>query len=91
MPEVQAELDLMKIYYLSSDQIISDAKDLYTHWPELPREEKRKIVESITERITVGKDEINIDLCYLPSFLETGTKATPHQGFMAATSWTRAG
>ena len=28
--------------------------------------EKRRIVETITEKVVVGKDEIDITLCYLP-------------------------
>ena len=35
-------------------------------WPELEREEKRKIVEAITEKIVVGKEKIEITFCYLP-------------------------
>ena len=33
-------------------------------------DEKRRIVDSLVKRITVGKDEIDISLCYLPSFRE---------------------
>jgi site-specific DNA recombinase len=85
LPSLQAELDLMKIHYLSSEEIISEAKDLYSRWPSLSREEKRHIVEAITERITVGKDDIDISLNYLPSSAPSnppnpGNKATrPHR------------
>lgn len=93
LPALQAELDLMKIYYLGSEEIITEAKDLYSRWPSLDHDEKRHIVESITERIVVGKDDIDISLNYLPSSapLDAGTLATQPQGFMAATSWKRAG
>jgi len=67
IPELQAEIDFLKIQYLSSDQILQEAKDLYSRWPELTSEEKRKIVENITEKIIVGKDDVTINLCYLPS------------------------
>jgi len=67
IPEIQAEVDFLKIQYLSSDQILHEAKDLYSQWPELTSEEKRKIVENITEKIIVGKDDVTINLCYLPS------------------------
>nr|MBI3611671.1 recombinase family protein [Nitrospirota bacterium] len=66
IPELQGELDFLKIKHLSSDQIIAEAKDLYTRWRHLGSEEKRKILETITERITVGKTEVHIELCYLP-------------------------
>ena len=67
IPELQGEIDFLKIQYLSSDQILNEAKDLSSHWPELIPEEKRKIAENITEKIIIGKDDININLCYLPS------------------------
>ena len=66
IPKAQAEVDVMKIAYLSRDEIVSEARDLYTRWPELPRDERRRIVEAITERITIGKDDIEIDLYYVP-------------------------
>ena len=87
----------MKIHYLSSEEIISEAKDLYDRWPSLDRNEKRHIVEQITERITIAKDDIDISLNYLPPATPTftptnaGGKATKPHGFIAATSWKRAG
>jgi len=70
IPELQAEIDFLKIQYLSSDEILNEAKDLYSRWPELVAEEKRKIVENITEKIIVGKEDVTINLCYLPSPLK---------------------
>ena len=67
LPELQASVDFLKIQYLSSDTVLQGAKDLYTHWPELDFEHKRTIVEVITERITVGKEDIEIKMSYLPS------------------------
>jgi len=67
LPKSQAEIDLMRINLLSSQEVISEAKDLYSRWPSLAREEQRSIIEAITERITVGKDHIDISLNYLPS------------------------
>jgi site-specific DNA recombinase len=67
IPELQGEIDFLKIQYLSSDQILNEARDLYSRWPDLQPTEKRKIIESITERIIIHKDEIDIHLCYLPS------------------------
>ena len=63
IPELQAEIDFLKIQYLSSNQVLHEAKDLYSRWPQLTPEEKRKIVESITERIVVGKEDVTINLC----------------------------
>lgn len=68
IPELQGEIDFLKIQYLSSDQILNEAKDLSSRWPDLIPEEKRKIAENITEKIVIGKDDISINLCYLPSY-----------------------
>jgi len=109
IPATQAEVDVLKIAQLSQAEILSEARDLYSAWPTLPLEDKRQIVETITERITVAKDEVTIDLIYsgdsfdlpsddggdtpppAPSSPDGGGKATSPQGFIAATSWKRAG
>jgi site-specific DNA recombinase len=67
LPDLQGEIDFLKIQYLSQDQVINEARDLSSHWPEFLPDEKRRIVESITDRIVVGKDDIAIQLAYLPS------------------------
>lgn len=66
IPKNQAELDVLKIAHLSQEEIVAEARDLYTRWPTLPVEERRRIVEAITERITIGQDEVEIDLFYVP-------------------------
>jgi site-specific DNA recombinase len=67
IPEVEAEIDFMKIQSLSTGTIIEEAKDLYTNWKALPFEEKRSVIETITERIEIDTDTINISLSYLPA------------------------
>jgi site-specific DNA recombinase len=75
IPQIEAEIDFLKIQYLSSDTILREAKDLYERWPTIPFEEKRGIVEIITEKITIGKEDIAIKLSYLPSaFPESAEK-----------------
>ena len=83
IPVLQAEIDFLKIQYLSSDQILHEAKDLYSRWPSLTDPEKRRIIESITDRIVIDKDEIAINLCYLPSSSEM--LATPQHNLTG--SW----
>lgn len=73
IPELQAEIDFLKIQYLSSDQVLQEARDLYVRWPQLPEDDKRAIVETITEQITIGRDEVAINLCYLPTSSEMMT------------------
>jgi site-specific DNA recombinase len=85
IPELQGEIDFLKIQYLSSDQILNEAKDLYSRWPDLNPDDKRKIIENITDRIIVGTDDITINLCYLPT--SPKTMATGQRNFMG--SWQR--
>lgn len=70
IPELQSEVDFFKIQYLSHDEIISEFQSLYERWKTLSQEEKRIIVEHTVERISVGADEINIELGYIPSSSE---------------------
>ena len=67
IPELLGEIDFLKIQKLSSDQILAEARDLHSRWPDLDREEKRQVIEQITNEIRVLDGEIEIDLCYLPS------------------------
>ncbi len=73
-PRLEGEIDYLKSRYLSKDEILHEAKDLYSRWPKLDREEKRQIIENITEKITIGQKDITIDLCYLPSASEIVAK-----------------
>jgi site-specific DNA recombinase len=67
IPEIQGEIDFLKIQYISSDQIFNEAKDLYSRWPQLTSEEKRKIIDNIIEKIVIGTEDVTINLTYLPS------------------------
>ena len=77
----QAEVDLLKIDHLSADHVVSEARDLYSRWPRLEREEKHRIIESITEKIVIGRGEIDITLCHLP----TSEELTKEQRKLAET------
>lgn len=62
---IQARVDFDNVELLNSEGVISDARNLYAEWPSLTPEEKRQIVETVTEEIVVGTDEIRITLNYL--------------------------
>jgi site-specific DNA recombinase len=80
VPKVQAEIDFLKINFLSSDEILSEGKGLFESWGQLEYEEKRKIVESMTESIIVGKDEVEVNLSYLPSTKKVAKEQQNHKG-----------
>ena len=75
LPELEAEIDLLRIQFLSSDTVLREAKDLYERWPQLPFEEKRAIVEMITEEIVIDKEDISINFSYIPH-----TPSSPNGG-----------
>jgi site-specific DNA recombinase len=75
IPVLQGEIDFLRIQLLSSDQILTDAKDIHSRWPEMDKEEKRLIVENTVSRITISKNEVNIELSYLPSSSKNATNA----------------
>jgi site-specific DNA recombinase len=77
LPELQAEVDVLRIHNANSDVILSDAKNLYDQWGNLPQEDRRYLVERITNKIVVGKEDINIDLRHLPTTKPTHA-AEPH-------------
>ena len=66
IPRLQAEIDLGKVETLSAEEVASEAEKLHQLWPKMEPAEKRRIVEAITEKVVIGKGEINITLCYLP-------------------------
>jgi len=76
--ELQAKIDFLKIQYLTSDEILREARDLYSRWSEFTHEDKRKVIETITEKIIIGKSDVTISLCYMPSSTPPPTnKSTP--------------
>ena len=67
LPSLEAEVDILKVNALSAEEIASQAGSLYDHWQAMQPEEKREIVESIAEKIVVGKEEIHISFYYAPT------------------------
>jgi hypothetical protein len=60
-------VDILKVDALSTEEIATQAGNLYDHWRAMQPEEKREIVETIAEKIVIGKNEINISFYYAPS------------------------
>ncbi len=91
LPQLQAQLDVLKIGALSRETALSEAQSLAARWETMEQTEKRQIVETITDKIVVGKEEIEIALLLVPPPGNAADLATHPQGFWAATSCTRAG
>jgi site-specific DNA recombinase len=67
IPELQAECDFLSIQLLSSDTVLDEAQQLSNQWQDMQFDKKRAIVETITDSITIRKEDIDIALCFLPS------------------------
>jgi site-specific DNA recombinase len=86
LPRLQSEIDFLSVRRLSSGEVISEAQSLYERWADLSFGEKRQIVETIVEKVIVGKDDVEIHLAYQPSappspptFSETAAKRPDKQ------------
>lgn len=55
----------MKDQFKSSGYIIEEARSLYENWDKLTKQQKRNIIEIITEKIVVSEQEVNITLNYI--------------------------
>ena len=66
LPTAQADLDVLRIHHVAHEAVLTGARDLHLRWPELPKPDRRAIVEAITRRIVVGKETVDIDLHYAP-------------------------
>ncbi|HEX3363966.1 recombinase family protein [Phenylobacterium sp.] len=75
LPRLQADLAVLRIGIVSREAALSDARDLASRWGAMPFPERRQIVETITDRIVIGKGEVEITLLYSPS-RNDGGKAT---------------
>ena len=91
LPRLQASLDVLRISTLSREEAAVEARDLTARWNDLPTEEKRQMVEAITDRIVIGPEDVEIALLHLPLRGNEDQRATRPQGFIAATSCTLAG
>jgi site-specific DNA recombinase len=75
--DIESEKVLLEKQKNSTREIISEATNLYESWDTLERDQKRQVIETVVNRITVGHQDISIDLYKIlpndisPSFFET--------------------
>ncbi len=78
LPELEAEIDVRTIQMLSSDVVVKEARTLHDEWLNMPPEQKRAIVETITTTVEIGKEDITITLAYAPSLPQNAEKRSHH-------------
>lgn len=74
VPNLEAEVSFMTVQSESSETVLLEAKNLYSQWEAMPLDEKRRIIEAITEKLVIGEEEITIKLSYAPQSLQNGGK-----------------
>ncbi len=67
IPFLEAKVDMIRVNRLSAEEIASQARSLSDRWQTMEPDKKRGIVELITDKIMIGKEEININFCHSPS------------------------
>ncbi len=67
LPKLQGEVDALQMRQISADEVVTEAAVLQRRWSTFTTAEKRNIVDSITEKIVVKGDEIDITFCCMPS------------------------
>ena len=67
IPRLEAQAAILEVNSLSAAEIATQATNLYDQWQTMQPETKRELIEVITDKIIVGKEEITINLCYAPS------------------------
>ncbi len=81
LPRLESDIDYMKIQQYSGDVVLSEARDLYARWDLMEPENRRTVVEVITDTIRVGKQDVYIKLSYLPTKGPKAAKPSPNAGY----------
>ncbi len=75
IPILQAEIDFLLINNLNKDEILNEIQHYCDQWKSLDFATKRTIVETITNKIIIGKEEISIHFHYVSDdrkFIQNG-------------------
>jgi site-specific DNA recombinase len=72
IPTLLAECDVLRITLASDLECFEEARDLYRRWSDLETNQKRTLIEAITDKIVVGKEEIEIQLISIPMTEKAG-------------------
>ena len=93
--ELEQDISINKVSEKSTNEVLELAKNLFEKWNTLSHQQKREVIETITEKIIIGKEEIDINLYkILPEseshpFLESQTNGQHTlYSMMRAAKWT---
>lgn len=64
----QGELDALLVEEVSCDRIAAEGRSFYDEWPSMDMDRRRSVVELFLREVTVGVDDVVVDLFNLPVF-----------------------
>ena len=67
LPKLEAEIDARIIQAMSGETVVSEARTLLDEWQTMSLEQRRSIVETITHKIQIEKEDITITLAFAPT------------------------
>ena len=67
LPKLEAEVDLLKVNKLSTDDVVHESATLHERWPSMAPDDRRKVVEALIEKIVIGDGAIDITYSCLPT------------------------
>lgn len=70
IPELQSEIDFLKIEHMNGGHLLHEAKNLYDRWPMFDTDAKRQVIEQVTSSLSVSSEEIKIKFSYAPSIFQ---------------------
>ncbi len=66
LPKLEAEVGGLQAKRPTAQAVMAEAIDLYDRWPRLPLDDRRKIAETLCEKIVIGEGHINITYSFTP-------------------------
>ena len=91
IPKLEAEISLLKNQVASDAEINHSSFNLYERWDGFSEQEQISVIQSLTNKITINKNEVEIALHFIPSVITSGHLATDAHGLVAAISKNWAG
>lgn len=91
LPRREGQLDKLKSDMLSRDVMVSEGRELFDEWDGYSLDKKKQIIEAITDSIVISDDTVSIHFGDYDPVENAVDLATHQHGFIAATSWKRAG
>jgi site-specific DNA recombinase len=70
IPRLEGEIAFLKTSELGKDYLLTRATTLYAIWDTLTVEDRVRLVREIVNSVVVKKDEVVLELFYLPEFME---------------------